>query len=69
MMKKPQNAGRPWTASDVKMLEDDIKLCKPAQEIAKELGRSEEAIFAKCYHEHISVKGLPHSPHHGAKRM
>ncbi len=58
MPKSLTNAGKHWSVSDVKMLEDDIKMCMSTSEIAKQLGRSEEAIVAKAHHEHMSVKGL-----------
>ncbi len=67
-MMKLANAGKPWTVADVKQLEDEIKACMPATEIAKHLGRSEEAIYAKAHHEHMSMKGLGHPGHHAPKK-
>lgn len=72
MSKSLTNAGKHWSVSDVKTLEEDIKMCMSTSEIAKQLGRSEDAIVAKAHHEHMSVKGLGFSSHgmhgHSAKK-
>lgn len=51
---KPKNSGKPYTSKDIKIIKE-AKSGKSTEDIAKETGRTEDAIREKAYKEGISL--------------
>ena len=51
----PPHHNEPWTPEDVKRLEELARQNTSADEIAIELGRTQEAVRSKAYKENISL--------------
>jgi hypothetical protein len=56
MVKKPSNAGKPWTPADVKELKELAKGNTPTRVIGIKLERTEDAVRSKAQSEDISLK-------------
>lgn len=68
MPKKPPNSGKSWTNSDVSTLKQLVKGNTPTRLIAHELGRSENAVYAKASEEKVSLKPTNRSPYNRRKK-
>lgn len=55
-MKKAPNAGKSWSKKDVKSIETKAKSGESTKDIAKDLGRTEDAVRNKASDESISLK-------------
>ncbi len=64
MKRKPLNAGKPWSPSDMKRLKDDIRHHTPARMIALHLKRTVDSIYAKASAMHMTLR-----PAHSTVRM
>lgn len=63
MAKKPENAGKEWTPSDVKRLKELAKENTPTRVIGLKLGRTPGAVQSKASVERISLKPTNQSPY------
>lgn len=63
MAKSTRNAGKPWTAQDVRQLKELAKGNTPTRVIGLKLGRTEAAIYAKVSSEGISLSPTNQSPY------
>lgn len=66
MTKSTRNAGNPWTAQEVRQLEELAKGNTPTRVIGLKLGRTETAIYGKAS-EGISLRPTNQSPHNRKK--
>jgi len=55
MPKKPSNHGEPWTKNDTNQIGFQARRGVPTEKIAKNLGRTEEAVRSKASEEGISL--------------
>lgn len=67
MAKKPKNAGKQWTPSEVKQLKTLAKGNTPTRVIGLKLERSEDSVRSKAQTEGISLKPTNQSPY-GTKK-
>ena len=67
MAKNPSNHGKPWSKSEVKQLQKEVKQNTPTRLIGLKHGRTEDAIYAKASDEGISLKPTNQSPY-GTKK-
>jgi hypothetical protein len=63
MAKQPPNAGKKWTATDVKQLEKLADQNTPTRVIGLKLGRTEDSVRSKAHDESISLKPTNQSPY------
>jgi hypothetical protein len=63
MADQPVNDGKPWTPVDVKKLRDDAAKGKTTPDIARDLGRSKDAVYKKASEEHIPLMPKDPNPH------
>jgi hypothetical protein len=62
-MKRTNNAGKQWTAPEVKELKQLAKENTPTRVIGLKLGRSEDSVRSKAGDEGISLKPTNQSPY------
>ncbi len=55
MAHTPSRHNEPWTLEEIKQLEEFANRNTPADAIAMELGRTQEAVRSKAYKENISL--------------
>ena len=67
MMKKPANAGKAWTVSDVAKLQQLVRGNTPTRVIAMKLQRTTDAIYSKAEGLDISLKPTNQSPYNRQK--
>ena len=67
MMKKPANAGKAWTTSDVAKLRQLAKGNTPTRVMALKLQRTTEAIYSKAEDLDLSLKPTNQSPYNRHK--
>lgn len=67
MARSTRNAGNPWTAQEVRQLEQLAKGNTPTRVIGLELGRTETAIYVKASSEGISFSPTNQSPYNRKK--
>lgn len=63
MAKKPKNAGKQWTPTEVKKLKTLAKGNTPTRVIGLKLERSEDSVRSKAQTEGISLKPTNQSPY------
>lgn len=63
MGKKPANAGKPWTADQVRDLKDLAKGNTPTRVIGLKMKRTEQSIRSKAQSENISLKPTNQKPY------
>jgi hypothetical protein len=63
MAKTPPNSGRPWTASEVKQLKQEIRENTPTRVMGLKHGRSPGAVQAKANGLGLSTKPVNRSPY------
>lgn len=68
MAKIPKNAGKRWTAEELKSLKQLAKENTPTRVIALKLGRTPEAVEAKASDESISLKPVNQKPYNRRKK-
>ena len=61
--KGDENAGKHWTAADVKKLQQLAEQNTPTRVIGGKLGRSEDAIYKKASEQNIPLKPTNQSPY------
>ena len=66
-MKKPANAGKAWTTSDVAKLRQLAKGNTPTRVMALKLQRTTEAIYSKAEDLDLSLKPTNQSPYNRHK--
>ena len=66
-MKKPSNAGKAWTVSDVAKLQQLVRGNTPTRVIAMKLQRTTDAIYSKAEDLDISLKPTNQSPYNRQK--
>ena len=67
MAKSNRNAGKPWSPSDVRQLENLAAGNTPTRVIGLKLGRSEVAVRGKASDEGISLKPTNQAPYNRRK--
>lgn len=67
MARSTRNAGNPWTAQEVRQLEQLAKGNTPTRVIGLELGQTETAIYGKASSEGISFSPTNQSPYNRKK--
>lgn len=67
MTKSTRNAGNPWTAQEVRQLEELAKGNTPTRVIGLKLGRTETAIYGKASSEGICLSPTNQSPYNRKK--
>ena len=67
MMKKPANAGKAWTTSDVAKLRQLAKGNTPTRVMALKLQRTTDAIYSKAEDLDLSLKPTNQSPYNRHK--
>jgi hypothetical protein len=67
MAKYNRNAGKQWTAAEVRRLEQLAEQNTPTRVIGLKLGRTEESIRSKASAEEISVKPTNQHPYNRRK--
>ena len=67
MAKKPENAGKAWSAAEVAELKKLAKENTPTRVIGLKLGRSEDSIYSKAAEENVSLKPTNQSPYNRQK--
>ena len=65
--KSTRNSGKQWTPSDVKQIAHLAKGNTPTRVIGLELGRTENAIYAKASEERIPLKPTNQNPYNRRK--
>jgi len=68
MVKKPNNAGKAWTTTEINRLEQLTESNTPTRLIAWKMGRSEDAVRSKASDEGISLKPTNQSPYNRTKK-
>lgn len=68
MAKTDRNAGKPWTADDVRQLQQLAKENTPTRVMGLKLGRPPSAVSSKASRERISLKPVNQSPNKGRKK-
>jgi hypothetical protein len=63
MSKRPPNAGKKWTPTEVKQLEKLAVQNTPTRVIGLKLGRTEDSVRSKAQDEDISLKPTNQSPY------
>lgn len=63
MAKKPANHNQPWTAQDLRKLNDFAQGNTPTRLIAWKLDRTENSVRSKASDEEISLKPVNQSPY------
>jgi hypothetical protein len=67
MTKPPKNHGKPWTATEVKSLQELATGNTPTRVAGLKMGRTESSIYAKASEQGISLKPTNQSPY-GTKK-
>ena len=65
--KLPANHGRPWTKKDERKLEQLAHKNTPTRLIARELERTEGAVYSKASEENVSLKPTNQPPYNRGK--
>lgn len=63
MSKKPSNAGKSWSQSDVSQLKQLAKQNTPTRVIGIKMGRTPDAVASKASEKGISLKPTNQSPY------
>lgn len=66
-MKKPVNAGKVWTASDVVKLRQLARENTPTRVMAMKLGRTSDAVYGKAGEIGLSLKPTNQRPYNRQK--
>lgn len=63
MAKYTRNAGKQWTAAEVKAMKQMVDQNTPTRVIGLKLGRPVSGVYAKASEENISLKPTNQSPY------